>query len=539
MSWFRKKEGAWDLAGVTPPWQGTVSIHAHIASHLAPDKGLTEGGDTLPDERPADGGVRWVAGGLDGAFGHHGTPGAATDRAKLVHRALGVVLQDASPEKLRKLYDLVLGGSVMELVDPLLERIRATGDLDRVRLHQLAAWFARNAPDRAPVKLGIALLGTAGARDELELLHTLGRHEELTLFVAVAIANGAGDAAERELFRLAKQVDGWGRIHLVERLAETRDSTIQDWMLREGYRNSIMYEYLAYTCATSGGLRRALTRPDVDDELLENAGELIASLIQGGPAQDMDDYADGPIVVERFLHHVERATPALWQLDTIGTILRFVDAARDWKPREARGWTFAMRDLLRRRALSIQARPGWPALVDAGLASDDERAFHAADQAARVLGIDTWEIHFARLGSGRGDNWWIVMQTRDAARIDRVLALAEARLPLDAIASGPADEIGLGPAWRDHGHLGFVLQDLRRFAGKGWPLIHAGLRSPVVRNRNAALIALSRWGRAAWPPDAEAALWTSLREEPRAQVRSLIEQVLAGERIDTPPLALE
>jgi hypothetical protein len=45
------------------------------------------------------------------------------------------------------------------------------------------------------------------------------------------------------------------------------------------------------------------------------------------------------------------------------------------------------------------------------------------------------------------------------------------------------------------GALDFILQDLRRFPGKGRPLIRAGLQSPVVRNRNMTVRALAAWGR--------------------------------------------
>jgi hypothetical protein len=101
------------------------------------------------------------------------------------------------------------------------------------------------------------------------------------------------------------------------------------------------------------------------------------------------------------------------------------------------------------------------------------------------------------LERGEGDYWYFVMQTDALERIDRVVALAEERLPLEQIATGPADELGLGPKFEHHSALDFVLQDLSRFPGKGWPLVRAALRSPVVRNRNMAVRALAAWGKEA------------------------------------------
>lgn len=146
--------------------------------------------------------------------------------------------------------------------------------------------------------------------------------------------------------------------------------------------------------------------------------------------------------------------------------------------------------------------------------------------------VDQQQHHFNRLKEGSGDSWYAVMQTDDPKRIDEVLQLAESTIPLDEIATGPAEEMGLGPEWAHHSHLDFVLQDLRRFPGKGWPSIRTGARSPVVRNRHMALRALSPWGKDRWPTEAPALLERALQEEPDEDVRSEIETLLAGKQLE-------
>jgi hypothetical protein len=507
-------KGAWDLGAIERPWQDAPSIYVHIAKHLSSDgKGLTEDGARLPDEKD-DGGLKWVAGGLDGAFGHHGGGGAKKDRARMLHRALTVVLEDATAPKLTKLYQQLLDDSAIDYVDPLAQLIVQKQDLDAERLEELAVWLATNSPDRQPVKIAVALLGLVPGADRTELLMTLGRHEEFTLYAAVALANRGGADAEHRLFELARQVDGWGRIQIVERLADTTDPAIKAWMLREGYRNEVMHEYLAYTCATAGGLRAELEKESVDPELLRGAGEIIRALIAGGPAQDMDDYADGAAVVERYLCHVGGAARDIGHLVTAHHIERFLDQEKaNWKARAGRGWTTALRDSLRRQIRAFEALSDWSRLIDARLASGDRVAFYEADEAAKVLGIDTWERHFARLESDDAGSWFYVMQTDDPARIDRVVAVAEQKFPLADV------------------NLDFVLQELRRFPGKGWTLIRAGLRSPVIRTRYMALHALSPWGKSNWPGEAEAALRAALAEEPEAGVRKEVKVLLAGKQI--------
>src|SRR5262249_5846463 len=148
MGWFSRSKGpgAWGLGAAELPWQGAPSIYTHVENHLRPDGGgLSAEGERLPDEKD-DGGLKWVAGGLDGAFGHHAGGGYEKDRAKMLYRALTVALQDAAPTKLKTLYAHLLDGSVLDFIDPLLALIVEKQELDPERLEQLAVWLAKNSP---------------------------------------------------------------------------------------------------------------------------------------------------------------------------------------------------------------------------------------------------------------------------------------------------------------------------------------------------------------------------------------------------------
>jgi len=158
-------------------------------------------------------------------------------------------------------------------------------------------------------------------------------------------------------------------------LAKTSDPTIKAWMLREGFRNRIMNEYLAYTCASAGGLRRELERESVDPALLRGAGDIIRALITGGPAENIDDYADGAVVVERYLQHLGDEPKELTQLLVVNHIDRFVGEEVDWSAREKRGWTPALRTALREKTGAVKGLPHWQALIGAGLTSKDRVTF--------------------------------------------------------------------------------------------------------------------------------------------------------------------
>lgn len=533
MGWFwnRSKKGAWALASRTPPWGSKPSIYAHISGHIRPDaKGLNEDGARLPDENPDDQ-IKFAPGLMDGVFGGSGAD--ANEKVTRLHRAITNELENVTDASLKQLYDELLDGRALEYVDPLLEVLANDRRIDRERLHALAGWLAREAPDRDPVKVALAIIGLLADEADRDLLLTLGRHDEFTLYAAVALLRLRD--GERNLFELAQHVDGWGRIETVQRLADTTDPQIKAWMLREGYKNSIMYEYLAYTCAVTGGLRTELSKDSIDPELLHAAGDLIQALIEGGPAEDMNDYADGARVAELYLQQLGPNPQELQQLLVVDTLLRFLDEKNDWTARAAQGWTTELRAKLREQCMKVKSLDHWPALIRDALESKERVVFHEADRAARLLGIDTWDEHFVRLQAGDDYGWYFVMQTDDPARIDRVIALAEERIPLQEVATGPGKELGLGPTWAHHRHLDFVLGGLPRFPGKGWPLLRAGIRSPVIRNRHMALRAFSRWGNDRWPPEARDLLTTALEEEPDDNVRSALQTVLAGNEIEDLP----
>jgi hypothetical protein len=111
--------------------------------------------------------------------------------------------------------------------DRLLETLKS-GGANRGRLAELSRWLCTHGNGRQQVKAGIALLGVSGTPDDSALVHKLGRLEELTLYAFVALSNLEPEQADQAIFDLARQVEGWGRIHAFYRLAETTDAA---WML--------------------------------------------------------------------------------------------------------------------------------------------------------------------------------------------------------------------------------------------------------------------------------------------------------------------
>lgn len=345
--------GTWELPRSAPPWGERPSIYEHIAVHVEPGtSGLAEGGEALPDDPEVfeKVGLRWVPGGLDGAYGHHAGGASREEVATEIAAALRRVLRRAEADDVAHLYSSLTASSTLDHIDLVIEKLTEGGRVDPDRLHELAVWLATAAADREPVKAALAFLGILRGYDDGAVILTLGRHEEFTLYSAVAIRNGSAEP-ERQLWELGKNVDGWGRIQVVERLAGTKDPQVKSWLLREGYRNSVMYEYLAYTCAVSGDLHLALQADTIDRALLVSAGEMIRALIVGGPAEGIDDYQHAAGVVARYLDLVRGSARSLGEFLGLKTIERFLAEEADWDGR-AGGWT----DTERRRLLAQAIR---------------------------------------------------------------------------------------------------------------------------------------------------------------------------------------
>ena len=499
-----------------------------IRERLGADGRLPDPTCTLPDEapRPSDG-FSWMAGALDGVMGHHGgEAGQATDTAQQLAHA--IVAAAVRPRR-RQLIDLHAKASsddVLSYIDATIEALVALRP-STAEIARIGSWLASESPDRGAVKVGLALLGITGALDG-SLVHELGAHEEFTLYAAVAFTNARQDA-DSDLFELAQRVDGWGRIHCVERLRNTTNPRIARWILTDGFRNSVMNEYLAYVAATTGNLANAINQPMPTRELLTAAGDIIDALIAGGPAEDIDGYAEAPSVLERWLDHMDNHAETLHDFLTIQSIADFC-GQDDWETRLAQGnWTVSEREEIRSHATELLGHSRWPGLARAGLSSDDAQLFWEAERAARVLGIDAFDQLLARIDADPlGGPWFQAWQGADPARAQLLAARAARLLDLDAIASGPSTAIGLGPEFKPHAALSWTLQGIRSYPGVGADLVAAAMQSPSIQNRNGALNVLEDWSADDWNNEHRQHLEHLATADPNDKVRQRATELIAG-----------
>lgn len=526
-------------------WSSTESIFSFVLRHTDANSGkLLDSTPPLPDEEvPEDGNViRFAPGALDGVVGHHAAlgdvesdvksdvEGGDEDIASRVANLFVKVAHEGGKADENNLYSLLNDKSTLDFIDSALALIVENEAPIEPYLHPFVRKLVLESRDRGPVKFGISLLGLIRNPDDVRTVSSIGVHEEFTLFSAFALTNMAADP-ETELWDLAKKVDGWGRIQIVERLFPTENEALKRWLLTEGYRNDVMYEYLTYIAATQGDLAKALADSDVSNDLLFSAAEILDGLMGEGPAEDLYDYDQSALAISRYLNQLERARPThLLHLIIVNKVLDFLQD--DWRSSEDKlqhGWTTEVIAETREKSKEISSWSTWAALISQGLEATNAHQFWLANEAAQLLGIDTFDAHAHQVANDPEDpvGWYQLIAVADSDRIEQVVRLAEALIDLEAIATGANDEPDYGLEHTHYGSLAFVVQELARFPHTGWNLISASLNSPNLRNRYMAIRALAAWG--SFPDEIYASLREFALNEPDADVQDRLERLLRGE----------
>jgi hypothetical protein len=513
----------------------------------------------LPDDGPPDwdlGEVRFASGAIDGILLNHITPPEDEEtsaRARAIADAVEQVAKTLAEADMERLYAVAREEALITAGDAIVDELRRREGIDSERLWAIGKWLVETATHREPLKLGILILGLGATDDDIETLKVLARHDEFTLFAAVAIGNLCENPADHWL-ELARTVRGWGKIHLVERLTEwaPERADIRDWLLREGCGNEVEEGYLAYLCASAGDLAGALAAEEIDDQLLDGALTITLSLIEGGPSVDIQGYEEGAVAVGHLIGHVEGRCNTIQRLYTVLKIaewLRWLRPTRDAEfedgveppdaetldALETMGWSGPVRRELLGRCERLISAPDWPdklrAAYKAGKVPESGLAFACAE----ILRIDLWPIAMKRLQKAPHDQmlYFDLMRTADRSRRQEVIAFAEDHLPLDRLASGPALELGLGEDWEARGALDCLLQEMERQGPYSDILVAAAMRSPVIRHRLQACAILLDRDPESWGELIEDALNLTLGDEPdedvREQLQSLGRRLTAGE----------
>ena len=505
-------------------WRTKASILAFLRADVEANGALKA--TTLPDTPKKDNEISFAPGLMDAMFGRNDSE-QATNQLERLTTLISLVAKNGDEDSKAAFYKAVIEtDSVVGIIDAFLQNLVDLELPIEPYLYHYAYQLATQTANRKSVKVGIAILGLCQNDEPVEDLKILGLHDEFTLFAAIALSNLSNNAIY-DLWELAQKVDGWGKIQLVERLS-TMDlpDEIRDWLVYEGYKNSIMYDYLVYTCAVNGRLNEKMLNDAIDKRLFKAAGDILETLMNDGPTEGLSDYEDAPSVVQNYVRHANAQVLNASTFMILHQLKAYLEAVQST---DLEGW---YQDDLSNCLIDINrllSSKDWTVEIKRALKSPDYEDFWYGKQAAQKVGLDIWNFLWRRLEQHPEDcgSWYDVTRNAQAEHAAQIAAHAIQAMPLKEIATGPEDSMGMGPNYQKYESLNAVLEFLEAYPGVGQELIVAGLKTPMTRTRNLALKTLERWSSKHWSEVIKMELVHLNKIEPNASTLEHLERLLA------------
>tara|TARA_R110001592_G_scaffold12248_4_gene58830 strand:- start:301 stop:1902 length:1602 start_codon:yes stop_codon:yes gene_type:complete len=513
-------------------WETSDSILEFLKKNIDTEGSLKESAQILPDEKKADNEIKFAPGLADAMFGVDGSEVSKT-RVKELVKLITQVAKNGDEQSKSDFYrEVTENESVIGIIDQFLEKLVQSSISVEPYLFSFSNKLATKTNNRSSVKFGIAILGLCQNKRPIEDLKILGLHDEFTVFSTVALSNLSDNLVD-DLWQLAKRVDGWGKIQLVDRLAEMElPKEIIDWLVLEGYKNSVMYEYLALTCAINGNLNQKLSRESIDQSLFDSAGEIIVALMDEGAAEGMSGYNDAEEVIQNYIRHSKSKPLKIADFVTLHRVKDYLEESpeeneilKTWNENDLSDSLIDINQILTSK--------DWTSEVVVALDSSDNVEFWNGKKAAEKLELDISDALWKRLGKYPFESmsWYDITTYMKSENPQRIVDMAMSLIPIEEISTGPKDSMGVGPDWQKHQSLDFMITYLESHPTVGEEIILAGLKSPVIRNRNMTLRTLESWSSSNWSEEIKTELNKLKEIEPNSDTKSDLVKLLNGEKI--------
>ena len=477
----------------------TQSIYDFILSSISRDGEITDTCKKLPDDASFFSNLSF--GFVGGAFESIMPSGETTDKETIrkvdkIASSINTFAEKLSPETKTIMCEILKERHSIGCFQQVIEKVSVPREKVPAFYREIKE-LVLTSSDRNVVKYGLYLMTLGLTESDREIILNLAKHDEFTVHAIRVVLLGF-DESNEIIFDIAKHVDGWGKICAVEYLSPETDE-IRNWLLRYGCANNIMDNYLALICAEKGQLLEALRADEIDDPLFSGAGIILKALIEDiGPAESIEDYEDGTVVVGLYLAHADKHILKIDDLLTVCAIKEMLDRS-DFLSKDniSKGWSKELIEDYKMICEKIITDQKWTEIIWSLIKADDRVANWKGREAAGKLNIDIWDYIFERLQVVSDDDthyeksayYFELASTEDSERFQRLVDYTERKLRLDIIASGPAMDMDLS----DNSCLDTMLQFLCGKDGVGVKLIEAGLWSNDIRHRNLTLSALETW----------------------------------------------
>lgn len=237
----------------------------------------------------------WAPGAHDGVFLKHMAPVESVpdeDRDRRILRALTLTAAEDSLDHIEELFGLLEEidekTTVVRLYDEIQRIVYENQDqMDLMNLLNFGDWLISTGVSLLAVKWGLSVIAGFDAPFVGEVATEFGVYEEFTYYAARILSQRIRENGNDELFSLAQNTRGWGRIHAVDYLrAETQE--IRDWLLYNGADNTVIPQYSADVCLQKAEAGKRL-ESSLSAEEYKAIGQLIGYTLEPGPCPGLTD----------------------------------------------------------------------------------------------------------------------------------------------------------------------------------------------------------------------------------------------------------
>lgn len=335
------------------------------------------------------------------------------------------------------------------------------------------------------VKFGMNLLSmikTDDDEDVKDVVRILSKCEALALFVCRIFEEWSD--AEEELLELAKCHDGYGRIFAIYYLNPTGEETKQ-WLLEEGWFNTIGIAYTALDCFNKSGMYELLKAEEPwDSKISYGPYGIVDGLLQEERCRGLSGLDNGPEILSLFLDKAERESYLdIGRRETIYEIYKYVNDKL-----ESAEWVGEMPKYLMNRCAAILCTEEGIYCVREALNEGN------CVELAQALGIEVYEKLLELLETHFDEHYCqagLLMKQKEY--VQRVIDIYSEKLDINhmcQIMKGDSEQKALE---NNEGRLIFCIQNLKELPGYGIDLLIAAIHSPIIQNRNMALKVIESW----------------------------------------------
>ena len=265
---------------------------------------------SLPSAEEIGSGIKWADGAGDGVYLYHMQPTELSDAGlELMERAV-MAASDGDYEKADALFEeLGAGIRAISAIDDIQTFVMEhKEEINAPNLHRYSIHLITESTGRESVKFGLSILELFSTKNNAyfrDVVRNVGLCDEFTLFSLFIMK--LWDDGNEEIFKLAKKVHGWGRIHAIERLKPETDE-IKRWLLLDGVHNDVMPAYSALTCWEDSDAWSVLQAGPTREEF-SGIRDIIEGLMDEGPVLGISTLDNDKEILGKFLEVAETMDP--------------------------------------------------------------------------------------------------------------------------------------------------------------------------------------------------------------------------------------